>query len=423
MITIKTKRDFTKWLNMPNEEVKINYLICTHYGVGEGMLHLKNLKLLNLHIRDKHFESTEFKNCLFKNCEFTSSFIVSCTLIDCEFIDCTFTWCEFLESDFINVRFNQCRISALESADIVSKNLIFQDCNEIIDFRLRGTYANREISFVNCYIEFLIVDPIEKDYIETINFTDCIIQRSNFTRIDFSKSKFIRCSLSMNQFSDCLLLRDTLTELNETPGKEYNSIDFRTILNSTDQTSQVLINIFGIHHSDIKDYVFGLTSKIEFQSIFISYSFNDKVFAKRINDELLKKGIITFLWEKDSPAGQSLTKIMTDGVRKKDRVLFIASKDSLRSKACQFELSEGRSKQEKLWEDVLFPIHIDNYLFSIEKENIRPKEMQEEYWKNITELRTLNSLDFSQFLDSRNLDKSAFDDQIYRLVKGLRKIK
>jgi hypothetical protein len=225
----------------------------------------------------------------------------------------------------------------------------------------------------------------------------------------------------MNQFSDCLLSKNTLSEFNETPGSEYNSIDLRTILNSIDQSPQVLISLFGIHHSKIKDYVFGLTSKIEFQSIFISYSFKDKDFAKKINNELIKKGIITFLWEKDSPGGKPLTKIMADGVKEKDRVLFIASKDSLRSKACQFELSEGRNKQEILWEDVLFPIHIDNYLFSVEKNNIRPKEMQDEYWENITELRSLNSLDFSQFLDSGNLDRGAFDDQIYRLVKGLRK--
>lgn len=76
MITIKTKRAFTNWLKMAEEEVKIKYLLSAHYGVGEGMLHLKNLKLLNLHIRDKHFESTEFKTCLFEHCEFTSSFIV-----------------------------------------------------------------------------------------------------------------------------------------------------------------------------------------------------------------------------------------------------------------------------------------------------------------------------------------------------------
>ena len=108
----------------------------------------------------------------------------------------------------------------------------------------------------------------------------------------------------------------------------------------------------------------------------------------------LKKVLLHFFGRKIHPGGKPLTKIMAEGVKEKDRVLFIASLDSLRSKACQFELSEGRTKQEKLWEDVLFPIHIDNYLFSVEKNNIRPKEMQDEYWKNITELRSLISLDF-----------------------------
>jgi hypothetical protein len=275
----------------------------------------------------------------------------------------------------------------------------------------------------NIIILTVNVEPIEKDYTEIVNFTECIIQQSSFDRIDLSKSKFLKCNLSLNQFSDCIFSRETLIDLNETPGKEFNSIDLRTILNSENQPSLVLENIFGIRNSDIKEYVHGLTSKVEFQSIFISYSFKNKYFAKRINDELFKKGIITFLWEKDSPGGKTLKEIMTKGVSEKDRVLFIASEDSLKSAACQFELTEGRRKQEKIWEDVFVPIHIDNYLFKIKKENIRPIEVQEEYWKNVSELRNLNSLDLSQFINSRNYDKNAFDNQIFRLIKGLRKVK
>jgi len=167
----------------------------------------------------------------------------------------------------------------------------------------------------------------------------------------------------------------------------------------------------------------GLTSKIEFQSVFISYSFKDKEFAKKINNELVNKGIFTTLWEKDSPGGKPLKEIMSKGVDEKDRVLFIASKDSLKSPACHFELSGGRRKQEKIWEDVLFPIHIDDYLFKIKKENIRPIEIQNEYWNNILELRNLNSIDFSQFTDQLNYNKRSFDNLIFRMLKGLRKVK
>lgn len=386
------------------------------------MLHLKKLIVNDLSIDDRHFSSTEFKDCVFKNCTFTSSFIVSCTLIDCVFDNCTFFWSKFLESDLINTKFSNCTIGGLELCDVVIKDSSFVDCREILDLIIRGNWE-RQISFINCYIAFLDIEPIDKKNFEKIDFKECLIKESSFDRIDFSKSTFCNCSLALNQFTSCFLSENTLVENNETPGQEYNLIDLRTILNSDNLAGIVLQQIFGIHNSDIKEYIFGLTSKIEFQSIFISYSFKDKDFAQKINNELKSKGIFTFLWEKDSPGGQSLTDIMSNGINEKDRVLFIASKDSLKSKACHFELIAGRKKQEESWENVLFPIHIDNYLFNVKKENIRPLEAQEEYWKNIIELRSLNSLDFSGFTSDKQYTERDYNELIYRLIKGLRKSK
>lgn len=50
-----------------------------------------------------------------------------------------------------------------------------------------------------------------------------------------------------------------------------------------------------------------------------------------------------------------------------DRLLFIASKNSLKSEACHFELSNGRKKQDKFWEVVLFPIHTGDFFFTVEE--------------------------------------------------------
>jgi len=71
----------------------------------------------------------------------------------------------------------------------------------------------------------------------------------------------------------------------------------------------------------------------------------------------------------------------------------------------------------------LFPIHIDNFLFEITKDVIRPKDVQDEYWKNIEELRSLNSIDFSQFIENESSNDLEFEDCIFKLIKGLRKAK
>lgn len=419
MTVINNQKEFLQWIH--SEPMTEDYYNKTNYKIGgETMLYLNNLKLNNLNLSDKHFESTEFKDCVFGSCIFTHTFIDSCTLKNCIFKNCEFTWSKFFESDLIDTNFINCTISELELCDIIIEGLKFINCREIYDLTIRGNWK-RKLSFENCYLFGFNIKPITSDNSEEFYFEDCIINESSFDRTNFSKSKFINCNLSINQFTACVLSESTLIENNNTAGFEYNLIDLRTIISSDIQSNNVLENLFGIHNTDIKEYIYGLTSKIEFQSIFISYNFRDKDFAQRINKELIKKGIMTFIWEKDSPGGDNLKNIMSKGVKAKDRVLFIASKDSLKSPACQYELTEGRKKQELTWQNVLFPIHIDNYLFELEKTDIRPVEVQDEYWKNICELRNLNSLDFSEFVTSESYNSNDYDNLIFRLAMGLKK--
>src|SRR4029077_16469463 len=92
-----------------------------------------------------------------------------------------------------------------------------------------------------------------------------------------------------------------------------------------------------------------------------------------------------------------LEEIMTSGITAHDKLLFIASENSIRSKACQYEITTARKKQEQSWKNVFFPIYIDSYLFSVKKSDIRPVDSANEYWENIEEIKRVNALDFSKF--------------------------
>lgn len=421
MTTISSKKQFLDWLtNDPDFEKKqIERKYCRPQS---QMFHLKGTTLTGLSIDERDFESIEFKKCVFDNCEFYFCIFSSCTFIDCQFINCRFTWSKFLDLDLFSCVFDSCIILGLELSDVIFRDSLFKDCSEILDLIIRGD-RDRKITFQNCYLHFLDIEPIGDSCKEEINFVECIIAESSFDRVDFSNSYFLDCSLSLCQFTSCSFSKSTLLGKNQTPGNEFNMIDIRTIINSAPIDPRNLSSLFGIQNSDIKEYLIGLTSKIEFQSIFISYSFEDRKFAKMLNEELSRMGILTFLWEKDSPGGKQMKNIMSESVKDKDRVLFIASSYSLKSQACHYELSEGRKKQEKTWEDVLFPIHIDKFLFEVKKENIRPINSQEEYWQNILELRRLNSLSFEDFTNVESRDSQQFEKQLFRLIKGLRKNK
>jgi len=420
---IKNNNDFQNWLTSSDKDFELKRYLRQNYSPPDGkMVHIIDATISDIIITERNFECTEFKNCTFKNCDITHLHIVSCTLDNCKFIKCTFTWSKFLDFDLFDCEFIECVILGLEIGDAVIRNSKFIDCSEVLDLALRAG-RDRDLIFQNCYLAYMKIEPIEEEFNDKLLFKDCLIKESNFDRINLEQSNFENCNLSINQFSACTFSNSTFTGINDSPGNEYNLIDIRTILNSPTIDTDILNNVFGINSSDIKEYLIDLTSKIEFQSIFISYSFEDSEFAKHINSELKRRGIFTFLWEKDAPGGKQLNDIMSSGIKEKDRILFIASKNSLKSKACQYELSEGRKKQEKTWEDVLFPIHIDNFLFEIKKENIRPVNLQDDYWDNIDELRRLNSLSFCEFKDSEKRDNSDFEKQILKLLKGLRKEK
>lgn len=420
MQIINNEKEFLEWV----KDSPLNKTIFekTYYSVGVNMLKLSNIKLSNLNLSEKEFSSTEFESCIFDKCKLENTLFHNCTFINCIFKECSLYEIKFIEIDLINCPIEQCDVVDVEIADGIIRKLKFNNCSEILDLQLRSG-QERDISFINSYISFLNVEHIEEKYKEKLNFNDCLINNSKFDRIDFTKSVFKNCSLSLNAFNNCILSEYTLAENNETPSHEYNFIDIRTIIISSNQTLSILQSLFGIHNSEIKEYLIGMTSEIIFQSIFISYSFKDKDFAHIINEELNRRGIITFMWEKDAPGGKQLKDIMKEGIRDKDRVLFIASKNSLKSRACHYELTQGRKKQEEIWEEVLFPIHIDNYLFELERSQIRPLEKQLEYWENIEELKSLNSIDFTKFSAPQRSLGNEFDKVLLKLIKGLRKDK
>lgn len=392
------------------------------FGIGETeeLTIVEKLNIEEVDFFGVFFDGLQFKNCKFKNCNFHGSVSIgACIFKDCEFYSVIFDNISITETDFIDSTFFNCRHTYNIFGDCLFQNSKFVNSYEMLELYF-GNCRLSNLEFDNCYISnWHFEDPIIK-FSNILFVKDSIIEKSSFLNINLENSHIYYSKLSQTSFVNCILSSETISETTSPTGNEFASIDFQSIINSSNINSKVLKTCFGIESEDIKEYIFGLTQKIEFQTVFISYSFKDKDFAKRINEKLLGKGIITFLWEKDAPGGKGLKKIMKENIKKFDRVLFIASEHSIRSEACQFEISEGIKKQSELWSDIFFPIHIDNYLFEIDKDNIKPISKREEYWSNILALREINSIDFTDFKGLR-YNQEKYDNLIFKLVKELKK--
>jgi hypothetical protein len=109
-------------------------------------------------------------------------------------------------------------------------------------------------------------------------------------------------------------------------------------------------------------------------SCFFSYSVADELFASRLYKDLKKHGIKCWKYDQDAKVGQKLWREIDKAIRGNDKVLLIASKNSLQSpyvireieRAIRLEDERILAQKKKQFDgdvNVLLPINLDNYIF------------------------------------------------------------
>ena len=152
-------------------------------------------------------------------------------------------------------------------------------------------------------------------------------------------------------------------------------------------------------------------SAIEFYSCFISYSHEDKQFARQLHDRLQGRGIRCWLDEKNVNPGENLYDAIDRGIRVWDKVLLCASEHSLTSWWVDNEISLVLNKERDLWNErqqkimAMIPLNLDGYLFLDD-------------WKSgyRQQVRDRVAADFTGWKN----DADEFELQLERVVRALR---
>ncbi|CAG5002580.1 hypothetical protein DYBT9275_02922 [Dyadobacter sp. CECT 9275] len=147
-------------------------------------------------------------------------------------------------------------------------------------------------------------------------------------------------------------------------------------------------------------------------STFISYSFRDTQFASTLANYLILNGVKVEMFEIDDPKGKLLG-IMSEYVKKNEKMIFLSSRNSLISSACHFELKTCREKISKNWKEMLIPIRIDDYILEIQEYDI-PSDKRSLFWENIIFIKENNVHDFSKH--SALTDKKLFEAEILEKI-------
>ncbi|WP_367913168.1 toll/interleukin-1 receptor domain-containing protein [Leadbetterella sp. DM7] len=155
-----------------------------------------------------------------------------------------------------------------------------------------------------------------------------------------------------------------------------------------------------------------------YHSMFISYSYKDSSIANYIYKKLKVNGINVTLFEKDNPH-KHLNRYMKESVTSADKLLFIASRHSLKSDGCHTELSTCREIIRLQNDDTrLIAIRLDNYIFETYDYELSDPKRRENF-------EMLKNYFVSKFGPDAHTsedpnDSKAFNENIDALIRDLK---
>ena len=190
-----------------------------------------------------------------------------------------------------------------------------------------------------------------------------------------------------------------------------SSIGVETLYESKGQIPEVFLRGVGLSEEFIT-YANALANAarpFEFYSCFISYSHDDKAFARRLHDQLQGQGIRCWLDDHQIRAGDDIYAAVDRGIRLWDKVLLCCSKASLSSGWVEREIDTAVEKEQRLRKErgqavlTLIPLNLDGHLFK---------------WEGAhgAILRKRLALDFTGW----ETDNATFEAQFEKVVQALR---
>ncbi len=218
---------------------------------------------------------------------------------------------------------------------------------------------------------------------ETI-FTGTKLDHTIFGLTNLSSCKNLK---SVNVFGECVIDFPTLTVSKNLPK------EFLTKLGIPDLLMECLPDFY--------------SSALTIYPAFLSHSWADKEFVRKLYETLTKKGVTTWLDEKKLKPGDNIHDSITEGIKHYDKLILVCSNNSLNSWWVEKELEKVYEKEREMQKErgkkfrLVIPIRIDDHIFQC-KEGI------------LTTVRNSMIGDFTKWQD-----EVAFEEAVKELVGAL----
>lgn len=250
-----------------------------------------------------------------------------------------------------------------------------------------------------------------------VNFQQANLWKADLSSSDLTNTNFTWATLYETNFGDAQLGGTTFghNDLSTIKGTEtvrhlsLSAIGIGTLYISHGNIPEAFLRGCGVPENFIAFSKSLVNKPIEFYSCFISYSHQDKSFARRLHDQLQARGIRCWLDDHQMLPGHDIYEEVDRGIKLWDKLLLCASEHSLTSWWVDSEINKAFAKEQQLMKErgtktlSLIPLNLDGYLFD---------------WKDgkADEVKRRLATDFTGW----ETDNVKFEQEFERIVKALR---
>ncbi len=177
---------------------------------------------------------------------------------------------------------------------------------------------------------------------------------ANLLGADLRRANLLEAKVGFTAFAN--------VDLSETRGLETvihdgpSTVGIDTIFKSKGKIPPVFLRGCGVPENFIAYMASLVGAGIEFYSLFISHSTQDKEFAERLHNDLQANGVRCWYAPHDLRSGRKVYRQIDEAVRAYDKLLLILSPASMASEWVRTEIAIARKREVEQKREVLFPI-------------------------------------------------------------------